>query len=71
MYSQRAEKAVQNCQKGSRGCEKPSDFAPIYSDDLTIKEKVDKIAKTIYGASRVNYTKAAEKGIKADSGSRR
>ena len=45
-------------------CEKPSDFAPIYSDDLTIKEKVDKIAKTIYGASRVNYTKAAEKALK-------
>ncbi|MEE0872128.1 MAG: formate--tetrahydrofolate ligase [Ruminococcus sp.] len=44
-------------------CEKPSDFAPIYSLDLTVKEKIEKIAENIYGASGVNYTAAAEKAI--------
>lgn len=45
-------------------CEKTSDFAPIYSLDLTVKEKIEKIAATIYGASKVNYTTAADKAIK-------
>ena len=58
------EGGIELAKKVVEACEKPSDFAPIYSDDLTIKEKVDKIAKTIYGASRVNYTKAAEKALK-------
>ncbi len=43
--------------------EKPSDFAPIYSTSLSIKEKINEIATKIYGASKVNYTSAAEKQI--------
>mgnify|MGYP000326272397 CR=1 FL=1 len=39
-------------------------FKPLYSLDLTLKEKIEKIAKEIYGASKVNYTTAAEKAIK-------
>lgn len=55
---------VELAQKVVEACEKPSDFAPIYSIELTVKEKIEKIAKTIYGASKVNYTTAAEKAIK-------
>lgn len=44
-------------------CEKPSDFAPVYSLDLSLKEKIEKIAKTVYGANGVSYTTAAEKAI--------
>ncbi len=44
-------------------CEKPSDFAPIYDISLTVKEKIEAIAAKIYGASKVNYTTAAEKAI--------
>lgn len=51
-----AEKVVQ-------ACEKPSDFAPLYSTDLSIKEKIDTIAKNIYGASKVNFTTQAEKAL--------
>lgn len=57
------EGGIELAEKVVEACEKPSDFAPIYSLDLTVKEKIDKIAKTIYGASRVNYTAAAEKSI--------
>lgn len=54
---------VELAKKVVEACEKPSNFAPIYSLDLTVKEKIEKIAKTIYGAGKVNYTPAAEKAI--------
>lgn len=41
-----------------------SDFHPIYSLDLPLKEKISVIAKEIYGADNVNYTKEAEKALK-------
>ncbi len=44
-------------------CEEPSDFAPIYGDDLTIQEKIEKIATTIYGARSVQFDAAALKSI--------
>ena len=39
-------------------------FAPIYDENLSIKEKIAAVAKEIYGASGVNYTPKAEKDIK-------
>ncbi len=42
---------------------KTSNYAPIYSNDLNIKEKIATIAKEIYGASGVNYATAATKSI--------
>ncbi len=54
---------IELAEKVVEACEKPSDFAPIYPLDLTVKEKIETIAKTIYGASGVNYTTAAEKAI--------
>lgn len=41
----------------------PSDFKPIYDERLPIKEKIETIAREIYGASSVNYTAAASKQI--------
>ena len=38
-------------------------FAPIYDETLPIKEKIETIAKKIYGADGVTYTPAAEKQI--------
>ena len=43
--------------------EKPSDFKPIYSDNLTIKEKIKTVASEIYGADGVVYTTAADKAL--------
>ena len=54
---------VELAKKVVEACEKPSDFRPIYADDLTVKEKIDSIAKMIYGAAYVNYTTQAEKAI--------
>ncbi len=43
---------------------KPSDFAPIYADDLSIEEKIRAIATKIYGASDVTFAPAAQKAMK-------
>ena len=42
---------------------KKSDFHTLYADELSIKEKIEKIAKEIYGADGVVYEPAAEKQI--------
>lgn len=39
-------------------------FRPIYSTELSIKEKIEKIAQEIYRADGVTYTTQAEKAIK-------
>ncbi len=39
-------------------------FAPIYDEKLPIKEKIETVAKEIYGADGVVYTAKAEKEIK-------
>ncbi|MEE0844069.1 MAG: formate--tetrahydrofolate ligase [Ruminococcus sp.] len=54
---------IELANKVVEACEKPSDFKPLYPDELTVKEKIDAIAKNIYGAARVNYTTQAEKAI--------
>ena len=42
---------------------KESDFTPLYDTELSIREKIEKIAKEIYGAGKVNYAPAAAKAI--------
>ena len=41
-----------------------NDFRYCYEEDMTIKEKLDAIAKNIYGADGVDYSSDAEKQIK-------
>jgi len=40
-------------------CEEESNFTPIYTDDKTIKEKIEIISKEIYHAGSVNYSEVA------------
>ena len=42
---------------------KESNFMPIYEDGLTLKEKIEKVAKEIYGAAHVVYSPASEKQL--------
>ena len=44
-------------------CQEPSHFHPLYDTNLSIKEKLETIAKEIYGADGVRYSSAAEKSI--------
>ncbi len=43
---------------------KKSDFKLLYDDDLSLKEKIEKVAKEIYGADGVTYSPAAERELK-------
>ena len=42
---------------------KESNFKPIYEDELSLKEKIETIAKEIYGADGVEYAPAADKQL--------
>lgn len=52
-----AEKILETLEK------KESHFKPLYEDSLSIREKIETVAKKIYGAGSVNYTPAAAKQI--------
>ncbi len=41
-----------------------ANFKPIYELDMPLKKKIETIAKEIYGADGVNYTKEADKALK-------
>ena len=42
---------------------KQSEFAPLYKDDLPLTEKIETVAKEIYGAAEVTYSPAALKEL--------
>ena len=41
-----------------------NEFTPLYDWGISIKEKIEKIAKEIYGADEVNYTKIALRDLR-------
>ena len=41
-------------------CEKPKNFKPIYELNLSLEEKIEKVAKEIYGAKNVIYSEEAK-----------
>ena len=42
---------------------KPSEYKPLYEDELSLEEKIEKVAKEIYGAGSVSYSAAAKKQL--------
>ena len=64
VFAKGGEGAIDLAKKVVAACEKKSNFAPIYDANLSIKEKITAIAKTIYGADSVAFTADAEKNIK-------
>ncbi len=47
-----------------KACEKPSNFTFLYPDEMSIKEKIETVAREIYRAGSVSYTPEAEAKIK-------
>ncbi|WP_101875315.1 formate--tetrahydrofolate ligase [Lachnoclostridium edouardi] len=43
---------------------KESNFAPIYPDEISLKDKISTVAGEIYGADGVTYAPAAERALK-------
>ncbi len=44
--------------------QEPNSFAPLYELDLPLKEKIAVVARKVYGASGVSFTKEAEQALK-------
>ena len=40
-----------------------ADFKPIYEDDMPLKQKIETVAREIYGADGVNFSNDAEKAL--------
>ena len=49
--------------KVCEACEKESKFTQLYPTNISVKDKIEKIAKEIYGACGVNYTAEANKSL--------
>lgn len=64
VFGKGGEGGVDLARKVCEAAEKPSGFAPIYSLDLTIEQKIETIAKEIYGADGVTFTNQAIKALK-------
>lgn len=63
MFAKGGEGGKDLAEKVVKACEKESNFSTLYDLDLTIKEKVKKIAKEIYRADDVIFTAQADKAL--------
>ncbi len=64
VWGKGGEGGIELAKEVMRLCDQPNDFTFAYELDLTIKEKIEAIAKKIYHADGVNFTANAEKQIK-------
>ncbi len=63
VFAKGGEGGVELAKKVVKLCEEPKKFKFLYEDKLTLKEKMEKIAKEIYGASGVTYSAKAKKQL--------
>lgn len=62
-FAQGGEGSTELAQKAVDACEKENDFHHLYDVDMPLYDKIETIAKEIYGADGVDYTKEAKKSI--------
>ena len=63
VFAKGGEGGIELAEKVVKAVEKPSEFRTLYPDDMPIKEKIQTIAKNIYGADGVIYTAQAQKAL--------
>lgn len=64
VFAKGAEGGVELARKVAEAVEKPSAFRSIVADCGTIRERLERIAKEIYGAQEVIYAPAAQKALR-------
>lgn len=64
VWGKGGEGGIELAEKVIDACERESDFKPLYELDMPIKDKIKTIAKEIYGADDVEFTKEAIKDLK-------
>ena len=65
VFSKGGNGGVELAQAVCEAAEKEPNFKPLYDENLPIKEKIEIIAKEIYGADNVVYTETANKAIES------
>ncbi|NLX11627.1 MAG: formate--tetrahydrofolate ligase [Chloroflexi bacterium] len=63
-FTQGGKGAVELAEAVVAACEQPSDFRFLYPLDLPLKDKIEIIAREVYGADGVEYEALAERQIK-------
>lgn len=63
VFAKGGEGGIELAQKVCEAVERPSNFHVLYKDSLPIREKINVIAREIYGADGVVFTSAAEKAL--------
>jgi len=64
VWEKGGEGGIELAEQVINACERESEFKPLYELDMPIKDKIKTIAKEIYGADDVGYTKEALKDLK-------
>jgi len=64
VFAKGGEGGLDLAEKVVAACEKESDFAPLYPDELSIKEKIECVAREIYGADGVDFEPAALRSLR-------
>ena len=64
VFAKGGEGGIELAKKVVEACEKPADFHPIYDVEASIEDKVNTIAKEIYGADGVTFSAKAKKAIR-------
>lgn len=64
VFAKGGEGGVELARKVCEAAERPSEFHPLYPLELSVEQKIETIAKEIYGAAGVAYTAAAQKALK-------
>jgi methylenetetrahydrofolate dehydrogenase (NADP+) / methenyltetrahydrofolate cyclohydrolase / formyltetrahydrofolate synthetase len=62
-WSDGGEGAAELAKAVMKAADKPSNVKPFYPLELSIKEKIERIAMEVYGAGKVDYSADAEKAI--------
>jgi methylenetetrahydrofolate dehydrogenase (NADP+)/methenyltetrahydrofolate cyclohydrolase/formyltetrahydrofolate synthetase len=66
-WAEGGEGAIELARAVEKACGANSSCSPFYPLELTIKEKIERIAREIYGAEHVSYSAEAEKRIETFS----
>ena len=64
VFAKGGDGGLELAEKVVAACEKPSNFAPIYPDDMSIVEKIETVAREIYGADGVDFEPSALRSLK-------
>ncbi len=56
--------AVEFAQAVVEACEEPNEFKFLYESDTPVKERIELVAKQVYGADGVDYSAAADAALK-------